>query len=253
MAHTFNEYFTELGPKTESSIPHNPVIKPVNYLKNRIPVEFAIAHTSNEEILEILRTLENKSTGPSSIPIKLLKLIPDLIIVPLANIINTSFTYGTFPDKLKISKVIPIHKRDSTENLANYRPISLLSVSDKLIEKLMHKRLYGFLDQNNILFKNQFGFRKGSSTAQALTNITERLKESIDDHKIGCGVFIDLSKAFDTVNHKILLLKLEHYGIRGTSLRWFESYLSNRNSMFISIVNHQIYYQLHVVFLRDQC
>ena len=92
----------------------------------------------------------------------------------------------------------------------------------------MHKRLYNFLEQHNILFHNQFGFRKNKSTSFALLQITERIKETIDDQKYGCGVFIDLRKAFDTVNHKILLTKLEHYGIRGSSLNWFESYLSNR-------------------------
>ena len=92
----------------------------------------------------------------------------------------------------------------------------------------MHKRLYSFLDEHNILFKNQFGFRKNNSTSFALIQITEKIKETIDKKKYGCGIFIDLRKAFDTVNHEILLKKLEHYGIRGTALIWFKSYLFNR-------------------------
>ena len=92
----------------------------------------------------------------------------------------------------------------------------------------MHKRLYEFLEQHNILFENQFGFRKNNSTIYALMEITERIKESIDNGKFGCGIFIDLKKAFDTVNHKILLTKQEHYGIRGSILNWFESYLTGR-------------------------
>ena len=92
----------------------------------------------------------------------------------------------------------------------------------------MHKRLYSFLESNSILFNNQFGFRKNNSTTFALIEITERIKETIDSKKYGCGVFIDLRKAFDTVNHEILLIKLDHYGIRGTALLWFKSYLSNR-------------------------
>ena len=92
----------------------------------------------------------------------------------------------------------------------------------------MHKQLYKFLEDHNILFKNQFGFRKKCSTAHSLIEITEKIKESIDSGKFGCGIFIDLKKAFDTVNHKILLQKLEHYGVRGTILKWFESYLSDR-------------------------
>ena len=92
----------------------------------------------------------------------------------------------------------------------------------------MHKRLYSFLNENNILFCNQYGFRKNNSTTLALAKITELIKETIDNKKIGCGVFIDLRKAFDTVNHNILLTKLEHYGIRGIAVNWFKSYLTNR-------------------------
>ena len=124
------------------------------------------------KILEIIKELDNKSVGPDSIPVKLLKLIPDLIVVPLCEIIHQSFTTGIFPDALKISKVIPIHKEGATDDLNNYRPISLLSIFDKIIEKLMHLRLYSFLQTHNILFEKQFGFRKNSSTSLALNEIT---------------------------------------------------------------------------------
>ena len=133
-----------------------------------------------------------------------------------------SLSTGTYPDKLKIVKVIPIHKGGCTQDLNNFRPILLL------IEKIIHSKLYMFLEANNILFNQQFAFRKNNSTTYALIQITERIKESIDNGKYGCGLFIDLRKAFDTVNHEILLLKLEHYGIRGIILDWFKSYLSNR-------------------------
>ena len=92
----------------------------------------------------------------------------------------------------------------------------------------MHKKIYEFLQEHNTLFQNQFGFRKNNSTTFALLQITEKIKETIDNKKYGCGIFIDLSKAFDTVNHVILLKKLEHYGIKGVALDWFNSYLSNR-------------------------
>ena len=155
-------------------------------------------------------------------------LIPDLILIPLCRIINRSFQTEVYPDALKISEVIPIHKGGSTEEINNYRPISLLSIFDKIIGKLMHKRMYEFLQGHNILFQNQFGFRKNNSTTFALIEITEKIKETIDNKKYGCGIFIDLRKAFDTVNHDILLKKLEHYGIRGNALKWFRSYLTNR-------------------------
>ena len=224
-----NNYFANVGPETEKLIPLNPISNPTNYLANRNRFNFLIAHVSNEEVLEIILKLENKATGPQSIPIHLLKLIPDLILVPLCRIISLSFSTGIFPDALKISKTIPIHKGGLTTDIGNYRPISLLSVFDKIIEKLMHKRLYNFLEEHNILFCNQFGFRKNNSTSLAPIQITEKIKESIDNKQYGCGIFIDLRKAFDTFNHSILLTKLEHYGIRGTAFQWFKSYLSNRH------------------------
>ena len=191
-------------------------------------MNFIIANISNEDILDVIKELENKSTGPFSIPVDLLKMIPDLIIFPLCEIINLSFSTGKFPDSLKIAKVIPIFKNGSVLEVTNYRPISLLSIFNKIIEKLLYKQLYDFLSNNNILFDNQFGFRKNRSTTLALIQITERIRESIDNKKFGCGIYIDLSKAFDTVNHDILLKKLEHYGVRDTSLLWFKSYLKNR-------------------------
>ena len=223
-----NDFFVNIGPNTENDIPHNPFVKPEKFLKNRNPNNFIFEPISNEEVLEIITNLENKSPGPQSIPVNLLKLIADLIVTPLTKIISNSLTTGVFPDALKISKVIPIHKGNSPEELNNYRPISLLSIFDKIKEKLVHKRLYNFLEQNNILYKNQYGFRKNNSTTYALLQITEKIKETIDNRKYGCGIFIDLRKAFDTVNHKILLKKLEHYGIRDIAYNWFESYLTNR-------------------------
>ena len=211
VANQLNNFFVNVGPQTESSIPISENISPLKFLKQRNQLDFSLAHVSDEEVLEIINVLENKSTGPASIPVKLLKLIPDLIIVPLCKLINLSFVSGSFPDSLKIVKVIPIHMNGSTQDMNNYRPISLLSIFDKIMEKIMHNRLYHFLEVNNILYSKQFGFRKNNSTMNALIKITEKIIESTDKGKYGCGIFIDLRKAFDTVNHDILLLKMEHY------------------------------------------
>ena len=140
-----------MGQNTENAIPKVPNISPSKFKKYRIQTNFIIPHIANEEILDIINSLENKSTGPSSIPVKLLLLVPDLIIIPLAYVINLSLQSGVYPNLLKLVKVVPIHKGGSTQDINNYRPISLLSIFDKIIEKLMHKRLYTFLEDNNII------------------------------------------------------------------------------------------------------
>ena len=171
---TLNNFFVNVGPNTEKSIPVNPKIKPENVLKDRNQLNFLIAHIYHEEVLDIIHQLENRSTRPQSIPIKLLKLIPDLILIPLCKIINHSFQTEVYPDALKISEVIPIHKGGSTEELDNYRPIALLSIFDKIIEKLLHKRLYDFLPENNFFFKISLGFAK---TIQQLLHSFKSLKK----------------------------------------------------------------------------
>ena len=141
---------------------------------------------------------------------------------------------GIFPSVLKTEKVVPVSKKDSKLVYSNYRPISLLSNIEKIFEKLMYKRLYTFLNNNNIIYNLQFGFRQQYSTSHALINITENIRKALDDGNIGCGVFVDLQKAFDTVDHQILLAKLNHYGIHGVSNDWVKSYLSNHNQ-YVSI------------------
>ena len=118
----------------------------------------------------------------------------------LADLFNFSFVTGVFPSVLKAAKVVPVFKKDSKLDYSNYRPISLLSNVEKILEKLMYKRLYTFLNSNNIIYNFQFGFRQQYYISYALVNITENIRKALDDGNIGCGVFVDLQKVFDTVD-----------------------------------------------------
>ena len=152
----------------------------------------------------------------------------------MADLFKLSVMTGVFPSVLKTAKVVSVFKKDSKLDYSNYCPILLLSNIEKVLEKLMYTRLYTFFNNNNIIYNLQFGFRQQYSTSHAIINITENMRKALDDGNIGCGVFVNLEKAFDTVDHQILLAKLNHYGIHGVSNGLFKSYLSNRNQ-YVSI------------------
>jgi hypothetical protein len=236
VSNCFNNYFCSIADSIRSNIP--PCSKHFsNFLKESLPNSFFISPTTPSEILNCISSLsEGKANGPYSLPSNVLKLLKQDISIPISRIINLSFSSGYFPCLLKISKVIPIFKQGSFHEVSNYRPISLLSNIEKIIEKIMYSRLIDFLNKNNILFPRQFGFRRGHSTSHALLSITERIFQALDRGQVACGVFIDLKKAFDTVDHDILLHKLSHYGVRGVSKLWFQSYLSDRQQ-FVTIAN----------------
>ena len=135
---------------------------------------------------------------------------------------------GIFPDLLKTSNAIPVFKRGENQDYNNYRPISLISNLSKLMEKIVHLRLYSFLEKNSLLFDRQFDFWNKLSTNHILIDITSKIQTTCNKGIFACGVYVDFKKAFDTVNHEFLLNKLNHYGIRGTELQWFKTYLKGR-------------------------
>src|ERR1043165_2133232 len=147
--------------------------------------------------------------------------------------INCSILAGSVPNKLKIAKVIPIFKAGETNKFNNYRPVSILPYFSKYFEKIMHLRLTNYLASKSTLTNSQYGFRTGYSTFMALLEMHSKITEAIDNNLFSIGIFFDLSKAFDTVDHKILIKKLEHYGVRGLGLSWFFDYLQNRKQCLI--------------------
>ena len=190
-----------------------------------------------ELLNEAASKLKNKSSyGPDNISSKLLKKILPIVVNPLCHLFNLSFQTGYIPIQLKTAKVVPIFKSGDKHKFTNYRPISLLSSISKLLEKLVAKQMAGYLNKHKLLYKHQYGFRKGHSTIhpvlQFLDKIMDSLNKTIPEYSL--GIFCDLKKAFDTVDFEILLSKLDHYGFSGVSNNWFRNYLTGRKQ-FVTI------------------
>ena len=229
VADKFNEYFTEIGPKLAKSIDTANKAPFNHYLTTPCAASFNFVYTKPDDIEKIIRNLKPKSSaGCDNISTKLLKEIENVISRPLSIIINQSLCTGIFPDKLKIAKVIPLYKKDDDRSFGNYRPISLLSSISKIFERVAFNQLYEYYTSNGLLYESQYGFRKLHSTELAALEFTDRISQEMDAKKIPFSIFLDLSKAFDTLDHKVLLTKLHYYGIRDIALNWFRSYLTKR-------------------------
>lgn len=190
---------------------------------------FFMTPTDSCEISRIISDLKiDSSPGIDTLGPRLLKHVKDAILVPLTYLCNLSISTGTFPDSWKVALVSPIHKSGRKDTPDNYRPISLLCILSKILEKVVNKRLVDFLGKYNLLSDKQFGFRKGKSTSDAIGLLTDTVSAHLDNRKRCIGVFLDLQKAFDTVSVPLLIRKLESFGIRGSVLAWFNSYLFNR-------------------------
>ena len=211
IANSFCDYFTNVGPQLSNQIPQSRHIY-VQYLnKQNITSSRSLylTPTDSNEISRIIKLLKNKkSSGTYGISSWMLKKLNITISEPLAIIINKSIENGIFPDALKIAKIIPIFKSKENNQLNNYRPISLLSSISKIFEKILYKRLYNFI--NDKLTKRQYGFRAKHSTIQAITEMYTDIIESFDNKSMTIATILDLSKAFDTIDHNIIINKLKH-------------------------------------------
>lgn len=228
LSNSFNNHFSSVFNSNNFDV--SPGYFDLNILTNLKSMFFE--HVSVTEIYNIIKSLPNKkSTGLDKINKNMITIIFNQYSDFLTNLINLSFDQGIFFSKLKKSLVVPIFKQGSKNDFNNYRPISLLSLLSKIIEKVMYTRLTKFLDKHNIIADNQYGFRKGKSTELALMKFTNLIYLNENNNLKTAAVFLDISKAFDTVNHKILLKKLHCIGIRGYIYSWFESFLSGRSQI----------------------
>ena len=183
---------------------------------------------SKNEFEEAFKTLKrNKAPGHDSLDVNIITYVYEFIKKPLLKIFNESINLGIFPEKMKMANVTSTFKSGKKELVTNCRPIFVLSCFSKILERIMYNRVYNYLNDNNLLFRKQFSFSKGHSTDHALIKLIDSIYDSFNQNKYSLGVFIDLSKAFDTVDHNILIDKLNSYSIKNNSLEWFSSYLSN--------------------------
>ena len=229
LAEALNQHFVSVGPKLAERIKTTLNDNPLKHIKPNDSATLILKPVTNSKVLKGLKQLKNgKACGPDKIPTTLVKDAANFISYPLTLIYNSSIKNGIFPDLWKIARVAAIFKSGKRCNSNNYRPISVLSIFSRVLEKIVHDQLHEFLKVNGILTNNQYAFRKLYSTIMSLINSTEHWLENADNRKLNMTVFLDLKKAFDTVDHKILIDKLFKYGIKGKEREWFKSYLSGR-------------------------
>ena len=227
IANKFNDFFINIGPELAKNI--SPTDKnPSEYITEETIATFTINTVTDVEVAKIIGSFNDSAARWDDLRPKTIKDIKDYIKLPLTHICNLSFTSGVFPTELKLANVVPIYNAIDEMVFYNYRPVSVLPVHSKLLERLMYNRLICYINENRLLYKLQFGFQKGKSTEMALIVLMDHISEALDRGECVIGVFLDFSKAFDTVDHSILKMKLNKYGIKGTQLKWFEDYINDR-------------------------
>jgi len=236
IAEKFNKFFVNIATEIEKTIPptdeplRQPLPEPTTFLNMSNPI-------ISQDIIDVIKQLKPKhSLDPSNLSMVLIKKVSNLICMPLKHIVNLSLSTGEVPLLMKTAKVVPIFKSGDPTDVNNYRPISLLSSFGKILEKIVANKLVLFLETNKLISSQQFGFRTGHSTVHPMMLLLNHLTSALNAKKHSIVIFCDLKKAFDTCDHQILLKKLHNIGVRGTELRWFENYLSNRNQ-FVFVNN----------------
>ena len=230
IANAFNRYFINIGPSLANQIhtPHNYK----EYLRTPSKNQIALQPIEEYKVIQVINRLKNKSSkGIDGISNNLIKTAKYVFAKPLTSIINQMLSSGIFPEQLKVSKIIPLHKANDKMFLTNYRPIALLPSISKIFEYILLEQLTSHFVENKLISSQQYGFRAKHSTELAALNLVDHLTYKLDNGIIPINIYIDLSKAFDTLIHSILLDKLSHYGVNGVAKKLLQSYLSNRHQV----------------------
>ena len=231
-AENFNTYLAKIGKETNENVV-TPTTQAKDYLMKQVKKNqssLLFSDIDAENVIDACKKFTNKTSADAA-GFKQNVILQDIdILAPvLAHLINTSQRKGVFPDNAKIARVIPVYKNKGDKHLyENYRPISLLPIFSKIMERLIYNKVFDFLVRYEILFESQYGFRSGHNTTHATLDFVKTIEDAIEHNNYSIGVFCDLSKAFDTLNHDILLMKLDYYGIKGKEWQWFHSYLNGR-------------------------
>ena len=237
IADEFNKYFVSvasiLNENASKEMCDSVLIKPIpdfsSFIGKRINDSMFFEPCSNQEIYGIISSLDNGKA--SDISIRIIKKSIDILVPHLNEFYNAFIDLGIFPDILKIGQISPIFKKGNPQSLQNYRPVTTLPCFGKIFEKVIYSRLYNYCTAKNIIYENQYGFRTHHSTSHAVNYSIDKIICNIENKNHVLGIFIDLSKAFDTISHDKLLYKLENYGIRGTPLSILNSYMKNRQQL----------------------
>lgn len=234
IAEAFNEHFSTVGKKLASKIESSNVKKSFHEYLPTTNTVFGIEPTCPARVLKLLLKLSDKKpTGLNGISSQLIKISAPYIANSITNIFSCAISMGIFPDEWKSARVTPVFKNGSPSDVNIYRSVSITPVKkrDNVFEKILYDQLYKYLSDNNLLSNCQSGFRTLHSTVTTLLNSTDNRRFSIDKGKINWVVFVDLQKAFDTVDHSILISKMERYGLNELALTLFSSYLENRSQI----------------------
>lgn len=238
IANDFNKFFANIGADLAQKIRQNNAnIRTIPFTPPDSESRFILREVSEQDVRQCVMGIRGGSApGCDDIPVNLIKNNIDILLTPLCHIINCSFRTGIFPDLFKLAKVIPLHKSGSKVDLNNYRPISLLSIFSKVIEKCFKKQLTNYIKTNNLLTEFQFGFRDDCNSENCFYRLSDFLRVGINNNKYILLLFVDLTKAFDSIDRSILMRKLYKYGIAGIAHSWINSYLSERKQI-VSINN----------------